>query len=44
MKTAFIFSILLVTGCQNISIAYKSNVSSSDSQVNQATEVSPDVQ
>lgn len=34
----------LLLGCQNFHIAYKSNVNSNDSQINQSTEVAPDIQ
>jgi len=33
-----------LVGCESVTINYKSNVNATDSQVNQSTEVSPDVQ
>ena len=44
MKLILAISILALAGCQNVQVNYKSNVNSSNSQVNQSTEVSPDVQ
>jgi len=34
----------ILGGCHHVTVNYKSNVNATDSQVNQSTEVSPDVQ
>jgi hypothetical protein len=44
MKFPLIAIGLLLAGCQHVTINYKSNVNATDSQINQSTEVSPDVQ
>ena len=33
----------ILGGCQHVTINYKSNVNSTDSQVNQSTEVTPEI-